>query len=64
MVPKIGRLSLLFPVPSQQEKTEEYLTLRQLEFENLENPGSTLDERAPECHMNEPGPAPYSALLQ
>ena len=39
-IPGMGRLSLLFPVPLEQAKTEEFLTLRELEFENLENQGS------------------------
>lgn len=38
--PGMRRLSLLFPVSAEQAKTEEYLTLRELEFENLENPDS------------------------
>ena len=29
------RLSLLFPVPAEQPKTEKVSTLRELEFENL-----------------------------
>lgn len=51
-VPGMGRrLCLLFPVPAEQAKTEEYLTLRELEFENLENPDpveSESDKTIPE----------------
>ena len=52
----MGRLSLLFPVPAEQEKTQEYLTLRELEFENLEDPDpveSTLDKKTQQSDVRE-----------
>lgn len=37
---KLGRLNILFPILAEQATTatEEYMTLRELEFETLENP--------------------------
>ena len=37
-----NRLSVLFPVPDEQEKTEEYLTLRELEFEEKTEPAEQI----------------------
>ena len=53
-VSRMGRLSLLFPVPAEKVKTAGCLTLRELEFENLENQdpeGSALDVKIPDNHM-------------
>ena len=50
-VPKIGHLSLLFPIPVEQVETGGFL-MRRLEFENLEDPDpveNTLDEDIPQC---------------
>lgn len=62
--PKMGRFSLLFPVLTKQAKPEEYLTLRELEFENLENPDPALDEKIQEHHMKGPSSKLSSPLLQ
>ena len=36
---KMGRLNILFPILAEKAKAEEYITtLRELEFEQLENP--------------------------
>ena len=34
---KIGRLNIWFPIVVEQAKIEEYVKLRELEFENLED---------------------------
>ena len=47
---KVGHLNIWFPIPAEQAGTEEYITLRKLEFEHLENPDpeeSALDEEIP-----------------
>ena len=63
----MGRLSLLFPIPAEQVKTGEYLTLQELEFEHLQNPDpeeSISDGEPQECHMREPSPDLPSPLLR
>lgn len=37
---KMGRFNILFPVLANQAEAEECVTLRELEFETLENPGA------------------------
>ena len=59
----MGRFSLLFPVLTKQVKPEEYLTLRELEFENLENLDPALDEKIQENHMKGPSSKLSSPLL-
>lgn len=68
-VPTMGRLSLLFPVPAEQTKTEGCLTLRELEFESLDNSDSeekcSSDEKIRECpniDIWEPGERSVSSL--
>ena len=53
-VPRMGRLSLLFPVLAEKVKIAGRLTLRELEFEILENQDfeeSALDEKVPDNKM-------------